>query len=328
MRKLFIKLTAALTCFLVALIYAVGCTDVSVSATESKISTYLVVGLDDAAQNTDIIMLVGCDTVSGELTFLQIPRDTYYDYGGGQNKINGVFSSYRNRGMSEREALGAFASDISECFGIDISASFAVTIDAFLKFVDKLGGVRINMPHSFTFTDEYGMGGVTLNEGENLLSADMSERFVRYRRGYSLGDLSRIDAQKIFFSGVVKTVLSKSPVVLGKAAYAAKDSIYANCRFSDIVKILAKKPGRNKKLSCKFATLPGEALLSDNGISYYCANRKNAQTVLFGYFSATDFDKRQLLLNKNGTAFYSAYFDENAGYREYTDGTLADIRLK
>lgn len=328
MRKLFIKLTAALTCFLFAIIYAVGCTDVSVSAAESKTLTYLVVGLDDAAQNTDIIMLVGCDTVNGGLTFLQIPRDTYYSYGGGQNKINGVFAAYRNRGMSEREALGAFASDISECFGVDISASFAVTIDAFLKFVDKLGGVRINMPHSFTFTDEHGMDKVTLNEGENLLSADMSERFVRYRRGYSLGDLSRIDAQKIFFSGVVKTVLSKKAIELGKAACAARDSLYANCKFYDIVKILAKKPGRNKNLNCRFVTLPGEALLSDNGISYYCANRKNAGAVLLAYFSATDFDTQRDLLNKNSTAFYSAYFDENADYREYTDGSLADIKLK
>ena len=328
MRKLIIKLSAALLSFILAVCYTVGCTYVSANAKESKVSTYLVVGLDDAAQNTDIIMLVGCNTENGSLTFLQVPRDTYYYYGKGQNKINGIFASYKNGGMSEKAALSSLSSDLSECFGVDIAASFAVTVDGFLKFVDRLGGIRIDMPHSFTFTDEHGNGAVTLNSGENLLDANMSERFVRYRRGYSLGDLSRIDAQKIFFSGVVKTVLSKSPVVLGKAAYAAKDSIYANCRFSDIVKILAKKPGRNQKMSCKFVTLPGEALVSDNGISYYCVNRKNAEAVLSESLFATDFDKERVLLNEKSVAFYNAYYDENADYRVYTDGSLGDIKLK
>lgn len=327
MKKTVVKFIALSLGLITALFYAFGCADVAASAKESEVISYLVLGLDDAAQNADVIMLVGCNTSDGTLTFLQIPRDTYFDYGGGQNKINGAFAAYRNGGLDEHSSLVKFSSDVSEAFGVDIAASFAVTIPAFLRFVDKLGGIRIQMPYDFTFTDEHGESAVMLPRGENLLDAKMAERFVRYRRGYSLGDLSRMDAQKIFFSGVVKTVTSAGVTSLVRAAYSARDSIYADCKYSDFLKILVKKPGRNKKLSCRFLTLPGEAVMR-GGVSYYCANRKNSNEVLRRYFCSDSFDEALRLLLASEDSFYNVYYDDNADYREYTDDTLGDIRLK
>ena len=328
MKKSVLKFIALIIGFTMTVFYAIGCTEVTVSAGESRVISYLVIGLDDAAENADVIMLVGCDTTDGSLTFLQIPRDTYYNYGGGQNKINGAFAAYRAAGGDEHSSLSKFSSDVSDVLGIDITAAFAVTIPAFLKFVDKLDGIRIQMPYDFTFTDEHGEGGVTLRAGENLLSADMAERFVRYRSGYALGDLSRMDAQKIFFSGVVKTVTEAGVVDLARAAYSARESFYADCKYSDFLKILVKKPSRNKKLSCRFLTLPGEAVMSQSGISYYCVNLHSSREVIEKYFGGGSFDKQGVLLNGSNPAFYNAYYDENADYREYTNDTLGEIKLK
>ena len=49
---------------------------------------YLVVGFDDAAENTDVIFTVGFDKIQNTASFVQIPRDTYCNFGGAQNKIN------------------------------------------------------------------------------------------------------------------------------------------------------------------------------------------------------------------------------------------------
>ena len=323
-----LKLLTVIFLFSLVSSYILPSGDVAASAGEREVLTYLVLGLDDAAENADIIMLVGCDTSDGSLTFLQVPRDTYCDYGGGQNKINGVFASYRNGGLSEKESLVSFTNDFSEIFGVRIDASFAVTVPAFLEFVESLGGVCGTMPHEYTFYDEHGNQGFTLTAGENRLSAKEAELFVRHRRGYSLGDLTRIDAQKIFLSGVVKSVLKESIPKLIKAAYSARDNFYANCKFGDFVKLLVKKPGRNQKIARRFVTLPGEAVMSQSGISYYSVNKKSAAELLSRYFVTEQFDSDKKLLFEADAAFYNIYYDENSHYREYTDENLGDIKLK
>ena len=328
MKKTLFKFFGFITLFFLIIFSAVSCIEVMASAKEQKPLNYLVLGLDDAAQNADVIMLVSAAPGENELTFLQIPRDTFYNYGGGQNKINGVFSSYRNSGMSEREALSAFSDDLEDVFGIEINASFAVSLAGFRKFVTDIGGVTVDMPYDYTFTDERGDSGFTLGKGENLLDGDKAETFIRYRRGYALGDLSRINAQKIFLKGMIKTVTSTRFTKLASAVFSIRDSLYANCKTTDIIKILAKKPGRNNELACRFITLPGEALVSDGGVSYFCTNRKSSGEVLASYFGADIFDEFGKLHNISERAFSNVYYDENSTYLEYNDNNLDSIKLR
>ena len=56
--------------------------------------TYLVLGLDDANKNTDAILIAHYNGEANTVTMLQIPRDTYCNYGRGQNKINGMLAYY------------------------------------------------------------------------------------------------------------------------------------------------------------------------------------------------------------------------------------------
>lgn len=328
MKKTLFKFFGCIILLVFVFLFTVSYSDVMVSAKEEKSLNYLVIGLDDAAQNADVIMLVGAGAGEGNLNFLQIPRDTFYNYGGGQNKINGAFAAYRNSGMTEREALGAFAADIERLLGVDICASFAVTIAAFRSFVDGIGGVVVDMPYKYTFTDERGNGKFTLDKGENLLDGEKAETFIRYRRGYALGDLSRINAQKIFLKGMIKTVIAGRFTRVASAVFSIRENLYANCKTSDIIKILTKKPSRNGEIACRFITLPGEALIDGGGISYFCANRKNSTEVLLRYFSSDGFDEEGELFNSDERAFYNVYYDESASYFEYNDNNLDSIKLR
>ena len=48
---------------------------------------YLVVGFDEAAENTDVIFTMSYDTKTNTAYVAQIPRDTYYKFGNGQKHI-------------------------------------------------------------------------------------------------------------------------------------------------------------------------------------------------------------------------------------------------
>lgn len=58
---------------------------------KSGFYTMLVVGHDQVAVNTDVIMLVSFDVANGSLSVMQIPRDTYIEYKGTSHKINSVY---------------------------------------------------------------------------------------------------------------------------------------------------------------------------------------------------------------------------------------------
>ena len=55
---------------------------------EGKRVTVLCLGLDDAAANTDVILLLTLDPERQTVSVLQIPRDTYFSSKTPQNKIN------------------------------------------------------------------------------------------------------------------------------------------------------------------------------------------------------------------------------------------------
>ena len=66
---------------------------------------FLVVGVDNASENTDVISIVRLDERERRVSFVQIPRDTYCNMGVYQNKINHIYSSARASGENRAEAV-------------------------------------------------------------------------------------------------------------------------------------------------------------------------------------------------------------------------------
>ena len=54
--------------------------------------TMLVVGHDQVAVNTDVIMLASYDVTNEKISVIQIPRDTDFELGGSAHKINSQFA--------------------------------------------------------------------------------------------------------------------------------------------------------------------------------------------------------------------------------------------
>ena len=256
--------------------------------------TYLLSGVDDAAENTDVLCVVNYNKASGAFTVYQIPRDTYIDGG----RINSIFPGLLAKGYSENDALSELCRVISDVFAINIDGYIGITTDVFKRFVDLMGGIYITLDEDVTMKD--GDNELVLSKGENRLDSEQALYFIRYRTGYIQADLKRMQMQRIFMRGLYDTALNRlSYRTLVRVALNTKGVITNISPVSLATIVTKKKSHTNPGLTAQ--TLPGEALLSENGAWYYAINRKECVEMLSRSFNVREdnFDTERRLLGKN-----------------------------
>lgn len=177
---------------------------VTPSDIKDKAVNILVAGIDytekaggNRGKLTDVIMVVSFDMKSGKANILQIPRDTFIgdDYPTG--KINAIYSRSENGGIE------GLANRINKTLSLTIDHYVTINMDGFITVVDKIGGVEVDVPKSFT------LEGVTIKAGKQVLDGAKAEIFVRerYSRG---GDLGRIEMQQLFLKAAMEKVFNLS----------------------------------------------------------------------------------------------------------------------
>ena len=82
-----------------------------ISNVEHYSMNFLVAGMDDAAENTDVLSVININSSDKRLNYIQIPRDTYCNLDVYRNKINHVYSTARASGMTANEAMERLSSE-------------------------------------------------------------------------------------------------------------------------------------------------------------------------------------------------------------------------
>ena len=296
-----------------------------------RVLTYLVVGLDEAAGNTDVMMLLFADVQRGELTALQLPRDTYVRTGCAQNKLNQVFAHAKAAGKTPNEALSALRAVVERALGVRVDAALGVGFRAFSKTVDAVGGVRVTLPEPISLdTGDAGEEPVTLPAGEHLLDGAMAQRFVRHRQTYAAGDLGRMDAQKIFLSALARTVRQSLGVTeLLSLATTLQGDYISDTPLVSLALTAANHYPTLRTATLRLVTLPGEAVCTASGLSYYAAN-KAATAKLLTRIDPThtaDVDPDGLLLRAGDVAFENIYYDKGFSYRIYGEEDIEHMHI-
>ena len=311
------KIILALLIFMCVLFAACHRTDGAVASAD-EVYTYLVAGVDDAASNTDVLLLASYNVTADSLTVLQIPRDTYSKYEGNYGKINRIIPLLRARGYSIGDAMSELTAYISHTLGVAIDGYFSADIDALEKTVDLIGGVDITLGDALDVTDEHGELLYRLNEGQNHLDGKAAGQFVRFRRGYATGDLGRIDAQKIFLKAFFES--ARENIGLDEAARLALEiapDIKTDIGVFDTLKLLLKSRIKDGETSMTFATLPGEPVMLDN-VSFYVINRKNAAEFIHSHLITNgEFDPDQYFNNRDLGTVSNIYFDVNSNFKYF-----------
>lgn len=292
---------------------------------ESSVFSCLVAGYDEAAENTDVLFIMSYDKEKDEVTFVQIPRDSFTEYRGKYGKVNRIFSSERARGKSGDDALSELSLAIEEYLGVKIDASVALSLNALLRFIDNFGGVSLNVPESVALEKL----PIKLSYGENVVSAADALKLVRGRSGYASGDLGRLDAQKIFLEGLFHTVFNKLDAKrLVKLIFSRDSEVFVKAPVVEASGLLMREFGDLKKAKITLLTLPGEAC-EYGGVSYYVVNRRAASAAIANYISGgTDnFDKEYKLTDGNNPTINGIYMKDSLSYKIYSDGITKDINV-
>ena len=163
-------------------------------------TTILLVGTDKAADNTDTIMLLNIDRASRAIHLMSIPRDTRVDSSYWPHKINGAYSA-NGGGEDGIEALMGYVTD---CVGFRPDGYVMIDLSCFIDLVDLFGGVEFNVPQDMFYDDPAQDLHIALNAGEQTLDGEQAMGLVRYRYGYTMADLDRVNVQRAFIQAAIE----------------------------------------------------------------------------------------------------------------------------
>ena len=157
-------------------------------------STILLAGTDKSGDRTDTVMLLSVDRSAKRLTLLSIPRDTKVNSSYTPHKIN---IAYGVNGK-DQEGMEALMDYVTELVGFRPDGYVLIDLDVFVDLVDKMGGVKFDVPCDMDYSDPAQDLTIDLKAGMQRLNGEQAMGLVRFRSGYAMADLQRVNVQRDF----------------------------------------------------------------------------------------------------------------------------------
>jgi LCP family protein required for cell wall assembly len=226
----------------------------------------LLLGVDqrphEATFNTDTMIVVSIDPASGQVAMLSLPRDSVdvpvppgpaqqvwgQTYGG---KINSWFQANRNRadlwpGNNNTRGYNALKAILGNLYGIDIRYYVQVNFEGFIKVIDTLGGVTINVQKPVVDDFYPGDSGqllrVYIPTGVQHMNGTQALIYARSRHGKNgIGsdDYDRgARQQRVLVSLVAQTNVAALLPHLDQLITAAKGAVHTDIPTSALPKLL------------------------------------------------------------------------------------------
>lgn len=170
--------------------------EAGLGARRSGCSTILLAGTDAGGTRTDTIMLCTINASERSVSLLSIPRDTLVNDSYSVPKINGTYGVY---GAGE-EGMEALMTAVEKLIGFRPDGYVLVDLDGFVDLVDLMGGVEFNVPVDMHYSDPTQDLNIDLSAGLQTLDGEQAMGVVRFRSGYALADLERVNVQRAFLS--------------------------------------------------------------------------------------------------------------------------------
>jgi len=215
--------------------------------------TVLVMGLDyrdwsagEGPARTDTMMLLTLDPLNNTAGMLSIPRDLWVSIPGFENgRINTAYflgESYQMPGGGP----GLAVKTVEQLLGVEINYYAQVDFGAFVRFVDELGGVKIDVPKKIKIDPIVG-DPIKLKPGRQVLDGELALAYARARYTEG-GDLDRTLRQQQVIFGIRERLLnpqslagliSKAPSLYAEIAAG----VQTNMPLEDLIKlaVLAQK---------------------------------------------------------------------------------------
>lgn len=257
----------------------------------------LLIGYDsiiNGSPRADTIMVASIDLKAREVGILSIPRDTRVSIPGhGMNRIN---ASYAFGGVDlTKRTLESF-------LNIGIDYYIETDFKGFAQIIDAIGGVEININKPLHYVDKAGGLYINLPAGKQKLDGQKALQYVRYREEIK-GDIGRVERQQIFLKAVLKRVLSPDIIVKLPSIYSeTKKAVDTNIPLQDINPFIKLIKEINMQ-HIKTVMLPGEPRYI-NGASYWIANKQELDILVNNLIRSKEYIKNSnykiTVFNGNG----------------------------
>ena len=235
---------------------------------------------DEAATNTDTIILVRIPHNGRSATAISIPRDSYVEAPDlGKTKINGVYGQVKldrmielveNQGMDAAQAepqaveagRNALIGTVADLTGVTVDHYAEIGLLGFSLITDALGGVEVCLKEAVYEP----LSGADFPAGWQRLDGPQALSFVRQRHELPRGDLDRVVRQQVVMASLAHQVISgktlSSPATMNRLQDAIQRSVVISSGWDvmDFLKQLQQLAGGN----VAFATIP---VLAEDGWS-------------------------------------------------------------
>lgn len=226
--------------------------------------TVLALGLDARGDylrgRTDAIVLISIYPKKESVSILSIPRDSYVQIGntGKYDKIN---HAYPFGGVEVTKTT------VENLVGVDIDHYVVFNFTSFMRMVDALGGVEIDVPYTFTEQDSKDrQGAIRIEKGRQLLDGEKALAYARMRKSDPEGDIGRGKRQQEVILALADKLLSfKSLSNFSEVYDIIKESMATDVSITDIPSLLKYLKGYSDINSF---TLKGGGTYI-NGVYYY-----------------------------------------------------------
>lgn len=207
---------------------------VASALTEGSIVPVLVFGSDaaDQSQHTDTLMVSIFDPVGNKTSLLSVPRDTRVRLPGYLfTRVNEIFGFHLRKNKSREQSALRVRDGVeyilsSESRQVHIPYYLNVDYSGFVKLVDLLGGVWIDVDNPMNYDDKAGNLHIHFQPGRYMVQGADALRFVRFRG--PTGDKGRIFRQQEFIRSMTKRLANPMAVLkfprIIEAVYSSVDT--------------------------------------------------------------------------------------------------------
>lgn len=235
---------------------------------------------------SDVIRIARIDFIDPGVAMLSLPRDLWVEipgieanYGITHGKINQAYL-YGGPGMGYYDGPaggpGLLARTIQHNYGLTVDHYAAADMHVFVRFVDALGGIDIDLPYDVDGgTLDGGEGAGYYAAGKHHFNGETALKFARIRMKYS--DFQRQENQTLVLLAIRDKLLS--PGVVGKIPdliEAFEDSVLTDLSLEQIGQLvcLMRHVGRDR-----IVMLPQPKGLYEVGWTFSPVFKKNTSIV-------------------------------------------------
>jgi len=268
--------------------HLIGSADKQLPGEESDRINILLLGMGgeghDGAYLTDTIMILSLKPSTKQVALLSLPRDlTAPINGSAWRKINSINAyAEMNKAGSGGEVTTAAFSDLLQ---IPINYYIRVDFNGFVKVIDELGGVEINVEN---LLDDYSypilgqednpnyyarFEHLHIEPGEQKMSGDLALKYARSRHagGIEGSDFARARRQQLLLEAVKEKLLSRqtllNPIMVGKLINEFNKNVSTNLSAWEMLRLweLSKDVNRDQIINKVLSDAPDGLLVASQG---------------------------------------------------------------